>query len=165
MFFTLIFCFFTGLQLSLTTSFLLCLPSVSSNVACWVLKITMLVPQIGYVGQEPVLFTGSIELNIANGKPGATHDESESLSTCRSAETPPLITKRGSPSVTLQEAVWEPLLWIRQFLQGPVVVLGLIYSIYGQFSPIEAKGPAYRTSFIHAHYALVGVIGQIAGLC
>eukprot|EP00752_Nemacystus_decipiens_P011582 g10286.t1 len=32
--------------------------------------------QIGYVGQEPVLFTGTIGLNIANGKQGATtHDE------------------------------------------------------------------------------------------
>ncbi|KAG5184894.1 ATP-binding cassette, sub-family B, member 1A [Tribonema minus] len=31
--------------------------------------------QIGYVGQEPVLFAGSIRDNIANGKPGATDDE------------------------------------------------------------------------------------------
>ena len=33
--------------------------------------------QIGYVGQEPVLFAGTIALNIANGKQGATEDESE----------------------------------------------------------------------------------------
>ena len=31
--------------------------------------------QIGYVGQEPVLFAGSIRDNIANGKPGATDEE------------------------------------------------------------------------------------------
>ncbi|CAN0287525.1 unnamed protein product [Ectocarpus sp. 6 AP-2014] len=31
--------------------------------------------QIGYVGQEPVLFAGTIALNIANGKLGATQDE------------------------------------------------------------------------------------------
>ncbi|KAG5181118.1 ATP-binding cassette, sub-family B, member 1A [Tribonema minus] len=31
--------------------------------------------QIGYVGQEPVLFSGSIRDNIANGKPGATDEE------------------------------------------------------------------------------------------
>ncbi|CAM9703395.1 unnamed protein product, partial [Scytosiphon promiscuus] len=31
--------------------------------------------QIGYVGQEPVLFAGTIALNIANGKQGATEDE------------------------------------------------------------------------------------------
>lgn len=34
--------------------------------------------QIGYVGQEPVLFAGTIGLNIANGKEGsATQEESE----------------------------------------------------------------------------------------
>lgn len=34
--------------------------------------------QIGYVGQEPVLFAGTIGLNIANGKQGVTtQDESE----------------------------------------------------------------------------------------
>ncbi|CAM9963333.1 unnamed protein product, partial [Hapterophycus canaliculatus] len=33
--------------------------------------------QIGYVGQEPVLFAGTIALNIANGKQGATEAESE----------------------------------------------------------------------------------------
>ena len=38
------------------------------------------VSQIGYVGQEPVLFAGTIALNIANGKQGATEDESESPS-------------------------------------------------------------------------------------
>ncbi|CAM9430112.1 unnamed protein product, partial [Ascophyllum nodosum] len=31
--------------------------------------------KIGYVGQEPVLFAGTIRDNIANGKPGATDDE------------------------------------------------------------------------------------------
>ncbi|CAN0221631.1 unnamed protein product [Ectocarpus fasciculatus] len=31
--------------------------------------------QIGYVGQEPVLFAGTIALNIANGKLGAAQDE------------------------------------------------------------------------------------------
>jgi ABC-type transport system involved in cytochrome bd biosynthesis fused ATPase/permease subunit len=31
--------------------------------------------QIGYVGQEPVLFSGSIRDNIANGKPGATDED------------------------------------------------------------------------------------------
>ena len=31
--------------------------------------------QIGYVGQEPVLFYGTIRDNIANGKPGATEEE------------------------------------------------------------------------------------------
>ncbi|CAN0474317.1 unnamed protein product, partial [Ectocarpus sp. 12 AP-2014] len=31
--------------------------------------------QIGYVGQEPALFAGTIALNIANGKLGATQDE------------------------------------------------------------------------------------------
>ncbi|CAM9424622.1 unnamed protein product [Ascophyllum nodosum] len=31
--------------------------------------------QIGYVGQEPVLFAGTIGLNIANGKEGATEDQ------------------------------------------------------------------------------------------
>ncbi|CBJ28571.1 conserved unknown protein [Ectocarpus siliculosus] len=31
--------------------------------------------QIGYVGQEPVLFAGTIALNIANGKLGSTQDE------------------------------------------------------------------------------------------
>lgn len=34
-------------------------------------------PQIGYVGQEPVLFAGNIGTNIANGKPNATEEESE----------------------------------------------------------------------------------------
>lgn len=34
--------------------------------------------QIGYVGQEPMLFGGTIGLNIANGKQGTvTQDESE----------------------------------------------------------------------------------------
>ena len=34
--------------------------------------------QIGYVGQEPVLFAGTIGVNIANGKEGATEDQSQS---------------------------------------------------------------------------------------
>ncbi|CAM9333516.1 unnamed protein product, partial [Hapterophycus canaliculatus] len=33
--------------------------------------------QMGYVGQEPVLFTGTIRENIARGKPGATMNEIE----------------------------------------------------------------------------------------
>ncbi|CAN0439263.1 unnamed protein product, partial [Discosporangium mesarthrocarpum] len=31
--------------------------------------------KIGFVGQEPVLFSGSIMDNIASGKPGATEGE------------------------------------------------------------------------------------------
>lgn len=41
--------------------------------AAWLIFIH----QIGYVGQEPVLFAGSIASNIANGKNGASHEESE----------------------------------------------------------------------------------------
>ncbi|CAM9323468.1 unnamed protein product [Pylaiella littoralis] len=40
--------------------------------------------QIGYVGQEPVLFSGTIALNIANGKQGATTEE-EILAAARAA--------------------------------------------------------------------------------
>jgi ABC-type multidrug transport system fused ATPase/permease subunit len=37
------------------------------------LNLEWLRSQIGYVGQEPVLFFGSIEDNIRLGKPDATH--------------------------------------------------------------------------------------------
>jgi len=41
------------------------------------LNVQWLRNQIGLVGQEPVLFTGSIGENIASGKPGATKQEIE----------------------------------------------------------------------------------------
>jgi len=39
------------------------------------LNVKWLRQQIGLVGQEPVLFSGTIEENIAYGKPGATREE------------------------------------------------------------------------------------------
>ncbi|CAM9323517.1 unnamed protein product [Pylaiella littoralis] len=41
--------------------------------------------QIGYVGQEPVLFAGTIALNIANGKQGATEAEIKAAATAANA--------------------------------------------------------------------------------
>jgi len=41
------------------------------------LNVSWLRSQIGYVGQEPVLFSGSIGENIAYGKPGASQEEIE----------------------------------------------------------------------------------------
>ena len=41
------------------------------------LNVRWLRQQIGLVGQEPVLFSGTIADNIANGKPGATRAEVE----------------------------------------------------------------------------------------
>lgn len=39
------------------------------------LNVHWLRDQMGYVGQEPVLFSGTVWENIANGKEGATDDE------------------------------------------------------------------------------------------
>ncbi|CAM9148636.1 unnamed protein product [Choristocarpus tenellus] len=43
--------------------------------------------QIGYVGQEPVLFNGSINDNIANGKVGASHEEVVAAAKAANAHT------------------------------------------------------------------------------
>ena len=39
------------------------------------MNVKWLRDQIGYVGQEPVLFAGSVADNIRSGKPGATEEE------------------------------------------------------------------------------------------
>jgi ABC-type multidrug transport system fused ATPase/permease subunit len=39
------------------------------------LNVTNLRKQIGYVGQLPVLFNGTVRYNILLGKPGATEDD------------------------------------------------------------------------------------------
>lgn len=41
--------------------------------------------QIGYVGQEPVLFQGTIRENIAKGDPGASNNEIEAAAKASNA--------------------------------------------------------------------------------
>ena len=49
------------------------------------LNVRWLRSQIGYVGQEPVLFSGSVADNIAHGRPGATQEEIEEAATMANA--------------------------------------------------------------------------------
>ncbi|KAL3922482.1 MAG: hypothetical protein SGPRY_004545 [Prymnesium sp.] len=51
------------------------------------LNIRWLRQQLGLVGQEPVLFTGSVSDNIAHGKPGATQAEIEEAARMANAHT------------------------------------------------------------------------------
>lgn len=44
-------------------------------------------PQIGYVGQEPVLFQGTTRENIAKGDPGASDERIEEAAKAANAHT------------------------------------------------------------------------------
>jgi ABC-type multidrug transport system fused ATPase/permease subunit len=50
------------------------------------LNITWLRQQIGYVGQQPVLFSGSVRDNILLGKPDATEEEIVSAAKAANAD-------------------------------------------------------------------------------
>jgi ATP-binding cassette, subfamily B (MDR/TAP), member 1 len=55
------------------------------------LNLAWLRGNMGYVGQMPVLFEGSVRDNVRLGKPGATDDEI--VAACRAANAHEFVTK------------------------------------------------------------------------